>query len=141
MEKNFALQRYHEIIKSPDAGEIDYDGPQDKTKTTYGAAKVTDLITNVTVSYNKLRKFSHKVRFLINIQAEILDQYLGRLKDSLEAYQAATSTVGRTLHGVTKEQQAALEGVGGLESLCKVFGSAEHLITVLKEWSNEEVRP
>jgi hypothetical protein len=43
------------------------------------------------------------------------------------------------LHGVSKEQQAALEGVGGLESLCKVFGSAEYLITMLKDWSNDVV--
>lgn len=140
VEKDFALTRYQEIIKSADAGEIDYDGaPAGKTKTTHGAAKVTDLISNVTLTYNKLRKFSQKVRFLINIQAEILDQYLGRLNDSLEIYQATTSAVGRTLHGVTKEQQAALEGLGGLESLCKVYGSAEHLISMLKEWSNEEV--
>lgn len=140
VEKDFALKRYQDINRSPDAGDIDYDGtPLGKTKTTYGAAKVTDLIATVTTTYNKLRKFSQRVRFLINIQAEILDQYLGRLKDSLEIYQARTSAVGRTLHGVTREQQAALEGIGGLESLCKVFGSAEHLISMLKEWSNEEV--
>ncbi|KAH8661474.1 RINT-1 family protein [Tricladium varicosporioides] len=139
VEKDFALERYREIIRSSDAGQIDYDsnGPG-KTKTTYGAAKVTDLIQTVTGQYNKLRRFSHKVRFLISIQAEILDQYIGRLNDSLEAYMATTTTVGRTLHGVTKEEQARLEGIGGLESLCRVFGSADHVISMLKEWTNDE---
>lgn len=140
VEKEFALKRYHDIIRSPDAGDIDYDGTRlGKTKTTYGAAKVTDLIATVTTTYSKLRKFSQKVRFLINIQAEILDHYLGRLNDSLEAYQSTMSALGRTLHGVTAEQQAALQGLGGLQSLCKVYGSADHLISMLKEWSNEEV--
>ena len=140
VEKDFALKRYQDIIRAPDAGDIDYDGtPLGKTKATHGAAKVTNLIATVTTTYNRLRKFSQKVRFLINIQAEILDHYLGRLNDSLEIYQATTSAVGRTLHGVTREQQAALEGLGGLESLCKVFGSAEHMISMLREWSNEEV--
>jgi hypothetical protein len=140
VEKEFALQRYQEIMNASDSGLIDYDssGPG-KTKPTYGATKVTDLVLTVTFQYNKLRRFSHKFRFLVSIQAEILDQYLGRLKDSLDVYQTITSAVGRTLHGVTREQQAALEGVGGLESLCKVFGSAEHLVSTLNEWSNEGV--
>ncbi|KAN0101854.1 RINT-1 family protein-like protein [Hyaloscypha variabilis] len=139
VEKEFALQRYRDIMDAPDSGQLDYDSSAiGKTKPTYGATKVTDLILTVTLQYNKLRRFSHKFRFLVGIQAEILDQYLGRLKDSLDVYQTMTSTVGRTLHGVTKEQSAALEGIRGLESLCKVFGSAEHLISMLNEWSNEE---
>ncbi|KAH8791597.1 RINT-1 family protein-like protein [Hyaloscypha finlandica] len=139
VEKEFALQRYRDIMDAPDSGLIDYDSyAAGKTKPTYGATKVTDLILTVTLQYNKLRRFSHKFRFLVSIQAEILDQYLGRLRDSLDVYQTVTSTVGRTLHGVTKEQLAALEGVGGLESLCKVFGSAEHLNNMLNEWGNEE---
>ena len=139
VEKRFALKRYQEIIKAPNSGDIDYDGaPIGKTKATYGAGQVTDLIATVTTTYNRLRKFAQRVMFLIDIQAEILDQYLGRLNDSLESYQSMTSAVGRTLHGVTREQQASLEGVGGLRSLCKVFGSAEHMVSMLKEWSNEE---
>ncbi|RDL31891.1 RINT-1 family protein-like protein [Venustampulla echinocandica] len=139
VEKDFALERYREIIKSSDSGQIDYDstGPG-KTKTTYGATKVTDLINSVTTQYNKLRRFSHKIRFLISIQAEILDQYVGRLNDSLEVYLSTTTTVGRTLHAISKEEQAKLEGIGGLESLCKVYGSADHVISMLKEWANEE---
>jgi hypothetical protein len=141
-EKNFAMKRYHDILRTPNSRLIDYDssGPR-RTKATYGAMQVADLISTVTLQYNKLRKFSHKVRFLIGIQAEILDKYLGVLRDSLEAYQMSISTVGRALHGISKEQQEALEGVGRLETLCKVFGSSEHLMAVLKDWSNEEVSP
>jgi len=140
VEKDFALERYRQIIHSEDSGQLDYDSTSPgKTKTTYGATKVADLIQSVTKQYNKLRRFSHKVRFLINIQAEILDQYIGRLNDSLERYRAITTTVGRTLHGVSKEERARLEGIGGLESLCRVYGSADHIISMLKESINDAV--
>jgi hypothetical protein len=138
VEKDFALQRYQEIIKAPDS--IDYDSTSPgKTKYTSVATQVTDLLLTVTKSYNRIRRFRNKMYFLIEIQAEILDQYHGRLSDSLDAYQTILSPLGRRLHGVTKEMQAGVEGIAGLESLCKVYGSAEHIISTLNEWSNEEV--
>ncbi|KAI9052442.1 hypothetical protein LZ554_003788 [Drepanopeziza brunnea f. sp. 'monogermtubi'] len=139
VEKKFAIDRYWDIMHTQNSSIIDYDssGPG-KTKPTFGAAKISDLIQNVTVQYRQVRKFSHKMKFLIGIQLEILDLYWGALKDSLNLYTTMTSTVGRAIHGSTKEQQAALQGVGKLETLCKVFGSAEHLISTMKDWSNEE---
>jgi hypothetical protein len=139
-EKDFALQRFQGIMDSADARKIDYEfaGPG-KTKPTYGAVRVTDLLRSVMTQYERLRRFSHKLRFLIDIQLNILDEFHDRLRGSLEAYQSLTSTVGRTLHGVTKEQLTALEGTGALETLCKVFGSADHIVNTLRDWSNEEV--
>ena len=40
---------------------------------------------------------------------------------------------------LSAEQQAALEGTGALETLCRVLGSADHIVATLKDWSNEEV--
>lgn len=140
-EKDFALERYRTIMDSDDARSIDYDYTgQGKMKPTYAAVRVTDLLRSVTSQYERIRRFSHKLRFLIDIQLEILDEYHGRLRDSLEAYSAITSTLGRTLHGVTKEQAAAIEGTGALETMCKIIGSADHIVTTLRDWSNEEVR-
>ena len=99
-----------------------------------------DLLGNVTKQYQGLPKFSFQMRFVIDIQIRILDEYHSLLKDSLDAYIAITSTVGRALHGVTKEQQAQMEGTGGLESLCKVYGSSDHVINTLNDWSNDLVR-
>lgn len=141
IEKDFALQRYQEIIRSQDSGRIDFDSmTATKAKPTFGAAQVVDLVLSVKDTYQRLRRFSHKMRFVIEIQLEILDQYQGRLSDSLDAYQTIVSPLARTIHGVTKEQRAELEGVGGLESLCKVYGSAEHVLDALRELSNQEVR-
>ncbi|KAI0006733.1 RINT-1 family protein [Xylariaceae sp. FL0662B] len=138
-EKDFALERYHGIMNSPDARIIDYDhSGSGKMKPTFGAVRVTDLLKSVTSQYERVRRFSHKLRFLIGIQLDILDDYHDRLKDSLDAYYTINSTIGRTLHGVTKEQAAALEGTGAFETLCKVLGSTDHIIVTLKDWSNEE---
>ncbi|KAI4858970.1 TIP-1 family-domain-containing protein [Hypoxylon rubiginosum] len=138
-EKDFALERYHAIMNSPDARNIDYDySGIGKMKPTFGAVRVTDLLKTVTSQYERVRRFSHRLRFLIDMQLDILDDYHDRFKDSLDAYYTINSTLGRTLHGVTKEQTAALEGTGAFESLCKVLGSSDHIIATLKDWSNEE---
>ncbi|KAF5027449.1 hypothetical protein F66182_439 [Fusarium sp. NRRL 66182] len=137
-EKEFALERYHTIIESQDARNIDYDyALQGKMKPTYAAVRVTDLLRSVTSQYRRVRTFKHKIRFLIGIQLEILDEYHDRLRDSLQAYQSMSTAFGRTL-GVNKEDLAALEGTGAFEVLCKVIGSADHVVNTLKDWSNEE---
>mgnify|MGYP002620336905 CR=1 FL=1 len=137
-EKIYALDRYHEIMATQDCRQIDYDfaGPG-KTKPTFGAVRVTDLLRSITQQYCRVRKFGHKLRFLIDIQLTILDEYHDALRGSLEAYLSLTSTVGRAF-GVSKEQLAALEGTGALEALCKVYGSADHIVNTLREWSNDE---
>lgn len=138
-EKTFAEERYKAIMATPDAGQIDheYSGPG-KTKPTYGAIRVMDLLRSVTTQYERVRRFSHKLRFLIDIQLEILDRYHDRLSESLGAYKALTSTTGKMMYGASKEQLAALEGTGAFETLCKVFGSSDHVVNSLKDWSNEE---
>ncbi|KAK3305802.1 TIP-1 family-domain-containing protein [Chaetomium strumarium] len=137
-EKKFALERYQAIMAAPDARHIDYEfAASGKTKPTFAAVRVVDLLRSVTTQYARVRRFSHKLRFLIDIQLNILDEYHDYLRGTLEAYLSITSTVGRAF-GVTKEQLAALEGTGALETLCKVYGSADHIVNTLKDWSNEE---
>jgi hypothetical protein len=137
--KRFALERYQVIMTTPDARTIDYDFTAvGKTKPTYAAVRVTDLLRSVTTEYERIKRFSHKLRFLIDIQLAILDEYHDHLRGTLEAYVSITSPVGRAF-GVTKEQLAALERTGELETLCKVYGSADHVVNTLKDWSNEEV--
>ncbi|KAF7928836.1 uncharacterized protein EAE97_009678 [Botrytis byssoidea] len=137
-EERFAFQRYEEIMDSPDNGDIDYDSNESKkTKGTFGATKVTDLLKAITTQYKDLKKVSHKLRFFLNTQIAVLDRYQIRLSESLDAYISLTSTVGRIATGATKEQQRSVEGMAGLVSLCKVFGSADHIISTLEFLSNE----
>lgn len=93
---------------------------------------------SITQSYNRLRRFSHKARFLIEIQAELFDQYQGHLSESLGTYQTVTSSLARRLHGIHRDEAAKLEGVKGLDWLCRVYGSADHVIDTLRDWSVDD---
>lgn len=139
-ERKFALDRFETIMEADDARKIDYDyAGAGKMKPTFAAVRVADLLRTITSKFDRLRSLKYKVRFLTRIQLDILDGYHERLKGSLEAYRSMTSALGRTLHGATKEQLAALEGLGALETLCKVIGSADHIVNALTEWGDEEV--
>ncbi|KAL4885137.1 TIP-1 family-domain-containing protein [Aspergillus karnatakaensis] len=136
VEKEFALARYKEIVDTPDSGHIDYEGVESSaTKPTKAAIRVNDLLETTTERYQPLSSFGQKLRFLIDIQITIFDQFHERLHSALEAYLAMTSTIGRTVQGT--DGQASVEGIAGLERLCRVFGSAEYLEKKMEDWSNE----
>ena len=48
-----------------------------------------------------------------------------------------TSSIARTVQGVSRESQAELQGLGGLERLCRVYGSAEYLEKKMRDWSDD----
>jgi hypothetical protein len=138
VERDFALSRYQSIIDTPDSKELDYDSvPYDATKPTKAAIRVNDLLDTITDRYRTLASFSQKLRFLIDIQIAIFDQFLGRLRSSLEAYVTITSSIGRRMQGVSKEDQSELYGVKGLDHLCRVFGSSEYLERAMRDWSDD----
>ncbi|RAO64460.1 uncharacterized protein BHQ10_000472 [Talaromyces amestolkiae] len=135
VEKEFALSRYKDIIDTPESGQIDYDGVDaNVTKPTSAAIRVNDLLETVTDLYRPLSSFSQKLRFLIDIQITIFDQFHERLRSGLEAYLAMTSAIGRTVQG---NDQGTLEGVAGLDRLCRIFGSAEYLEKKMQDWSDD----
>ncbi|KAI9367203.1 TIP-1 family-domain-containing protein [Aspergillus egyptiacus] len=136
VEKDFALARYKDIVDTQDSGQIDYEGVEPSaTKPTRAAIRVNDLLETITERYQPLSSFSQKLRFLIDIQITLFDQFHERLYSALEAYLAMTSTIGRTVQGA--DGQASVEGIAGLERLCRVFGSAEYLEKKMEDWSNE----
>ncbi|KAI9823285.1 MAG: hypothetical protein M1832_002509 [Thelocarpon impressellum] len=138
VERDFALARYQSIIESKDAGEIDYDSVDPGvTKPTRAAIRVNDLLETITDRYRPLASFSQKLRFLIDIQIAIFDKFHNRLHSGLEAYLAATSTVVRAVQGVSKEERAGVEGISGLERLCRIYGSAEYLEKAMADWSDD----
>jgi RAD50-interacting protein 1 len=136
IEKDFALSRYKDIIDSTGSGQIDYDGVELlATKPTKAAIRVNDLLETITDRYRPLSSFGQKLRFLIDIQITIFDQFHERLLSGLEAFLAMTSTIGRTVQG--SDPQTNLEGVSGLERLCRIFGSAEYLEKKMQDWSDD----
>ncbi|KAI9760861.1 MAG: hypothetical protein M1835_000086 [Candelina submexicana] len=138
VEKDFALSRYREIIGNPESGEIDYDSTDPgTTKPTKAAIRVNDLLETITDRYKPLASFSQKLSFLLDIQIAIFDKFHERLHSSLEAYLSMTSSIARTVQGVSKEDQASLQGVRGLDRLCRVYGSAEYLEKAMSDWSDD----
>ena len=138
VEKDFALTRYQAIVDSPDSFEIDREGDSSlSTKPTYAAIRVNDLLEAVTESYKPLQEFSQKIQFLIDIQIAIFDMFHQRLRDSLSAYQSLTSSIGRNLQGASRETQQEMQGLGGLERLCRIFGSSEYLERKMRDWCDD----
>ena len=48
-----------------------------------------------------------------------------------------TSSIARTVQGISKENQAQVQGLGGLDRLCRVYGSAEYLEKKMRDWSDD----
>lgn len=89
--------------------------------------------------YRPLASFSQKLRFVMDIQIAIFDKLHERLQSNLEAYLTMTTSFGRAVGGVTKEEQDKLLGIEGLERLCKTYGSADYLERAMRDWSDDVV--
>ncbi|KAJ4291172.1 hypothetical protein N0V90_010370 [Kalmusia sp. IMI 367209] len=138
VEKDFALARYQSIVEAADFGDLDYESVDPKaTKPTKGAIRVNDLLETITDRYRPLTSFSQKLRFLIDIQIAIFDKLHERLAGNLEAYLTMTTSLGRAVGGVSKEEQERLLGIEGLERLCKTYGSADYLERAMRDWSDD----
>lgn len=145
VEKDFAWNRYKQILTKEDETQlIDFDSGSPTsankntraTKSTFASLQVGDLLISVTTQYLKVRRFSQKMMFLIDIQAEIMDDYIKYLANTLDTF-TQMAAVGRI--AFSSEMLENIRGTNGLERLCRVYCSAEHLATLCKEWSNETV--
>lgn len=135
VEKDFALARYASLKDfSSDSREIDFDAEPGQTKPTKGAIRVNDLLETITDRYRNLSSFSYKMKFLLEIQLSIFDDYHNYLQDALQAYIAVSHTAGRLLQG---QSETDTFGLKGLESLVKIFGSAEYLERKMSDWSDD----
>lgn len=97
------------------------------------------MLTNNADRYRPLTSFSQKLTFLIDIQIAIFDKLHERLQSNLEAYLTMTTSLGRAMGGVTKEEQEKLLGVEGLERICKTYGSADFLEKAMRDWNDDVV--
>lgn len=135
VEKDFALSRYRAIRDNPESNVIDLEGFEDgKTKPTKGAIRVNDLLETITDRYRQLASFTQKLRFLMDIQLSIFDDYHNHLYGVLQAYLVSSHTAGRYLQGQSAEDAMGLKG---LEALAKIFGSAEYLESKMTDWSDD----
>ncbi|KAI5237863.1 hypothetical protein E4T43_07854 [Aureobasidium subglaciale] len=138
VERDFALARYESIISDRPTLELDFDSVSaESTKPTKAAVRVNDLLETITERYRSLSSFSQKIRFLTDIQLETFNRFYLRINNSLQIFLTNTTAVGRAVNGVTKEEQAELSGVKGMNHLCRIFGSAEYLERAMRDWSDD----
>jgi len=50
-----------------------------------------------------------------------------------------SSSIARAVQGTSKEEVQSLTGIGGLERLCKVYGSTMFLENCMKDWGDNLV--
>lgn len=134
VERDFALSRYNNIRDAPEGRDIDFDAEPGQTKPTKSAIRIADLLETITDRYRALNSFSYKIRFLIDIQIHILEEYHRNLADMLQVYVATTHTAGRLLQGQTESDAFGLKG---LELITQIYGSAEFLQRKLSDWSDD----
>ena len=140
VEKNFALERYRSIRDSNESNELDFDstGPG-TTIPTKGAIRVNDLLETITDRYRSLSSFSQKLKFLIDIQLTIFDDYYQHLRESFQAYQVNSTIAGKFVQnpGLKDDPSTDVSGMKGLQRLSKIFGSAEYLERKMSDWSDD----
>jgi hypothetical protein len=138
MEKEIAVGRYKEIVEAPNAWEIDWEGTDPRqTKPTVSALNVRDLLEGITEHYNSLRSVSYRLRFLLDIQINILDRYYQRLADSIAAFDSMSSSLARAVGGVSADDAKRVSGVDGLQRLCRIYGSLDYIASALGIWGQE----
>lgn len=137
-EKVASFERYTEIIESKDAFNIDWESvEQSETKPTKSAINLKDLIEGVTERYSPLRSAYQRLRFLLNIQIELLDKYYSRLKDSIDAFDSmASSSLVRSIGG-GPDTTSVVTGINGLERLCRIYGSLDYISQALQAWGQD----
>ena len=136
-ERQFALERYRVIRDAAESGELDLESTDSRTtKPTKGAVRVNDLLETVTDRYRHLTAFAYKIKFLVDIQLDIFDDYHARLHDALQAWIMTSHTAGRLVQGQNMADQGSFS-LQGIESLCRVFGSADYLERKMSDWSDD----
>jgi len=50
-----------------------------------------------------------------------------------------SSSLARAVHGANKLEADSVGGVGGLERLCRVYGSSSYMETCMSDWNEELV--
>ena len=152
-EREFAAQRFNDVIESPGAwsliqpetlieegdthlGEADATGQV----TTRAAATLINILHGVTERYQPLDSLEQRSAFIIRVQHHMLLQFYDRLARHLDAFENMSSAFSRALPGeITSLSSGAgadiVRGVNGLRRVIKAYISSEYVHQQLIEMS------
>ncbi|RIA95802.1 TIP-1 family-domain-containing protein [Glomus cerebriforme] len=135
VEKAFAEARYNEIMHSEDVWEmVDEEFPEDEYKPTKSAAKLINLLELVTNRYKLLPMFHNRIRFLVDIQADLLVAYSKRIDSAVDSFGNLSYSFVRAVPNVANTD---ITGVEGLKRLCRWLNSAGFISRTIKEWGED----
>lgn len=138
VERESSVARYKEIIESDTAFTLDWEvvGPNE-TKPTHSAINLKDLLEGITEHYSSLRSVNYRMRFLLDIQIDIIEKYYEKLRDSIDAFDSMSSSLVRAVGGMSAESAKMVTGINGLERLCRIYGSLDYIASTLETWGQE----
>jgi len=150
-EKAFAMSRYYEILGAKDAWTItddaadpdDYSSPNNDIRPTVSARQLKALVEQVTDRYSPLPNFTHRTRFLIDVQLSLLEGYHSRIAASLDAFESLSSSLVRAVPGALGSTSSSdtrgrlTAGVEGIMRLCKALVSSKYVSTAMENWGED----
>ncbi|CAG8727016.1 937_t:CDS:2, partial [Acaulospora morrowiae] len=138
VEKEFAEARYNDIMHTEDAWEMEDDEiPEDELKPTKSAGKLINLLELITGRYKLLPMFHNRIRFLVDIQAALLEAYAKRIDSSVDAFENLSYSFVRAVPNSPSADGKSLTGVEGLKRLCRWLSSSGFVSRTIKEWGED----
>jgi hypothetical protein len=148
-----AMSRYDEIISAKDAWLITEDAAEpenamslnDDIRPTVSARQLKALVEQVTDRYSPLPNFTHRTRFLIDVQLSLVEGYYSRISSSLDAFESLSSSLVRAVPGALGATSSGdsrgrlTAGVEGIMRLCKALVSARYISTAMEVWGEDLV--
>ncbi|KAI8057197.1 RINT-1/TIP-20 [Syncephalis plumigaleata] len=154
VEKEFALARYEEIINEEGAWEWlindntydqlvsfsrnndhnDVSEQEEEPRPTKSADSLVHLMEVVTERYRPLSRISDRIRFLLEIQITILDQYRTEIISKADAYER---TRFGALSMVQRQARDQISGLTGLKLLSRWTDSLLYVQSAMRDWSDD----
>ncbi|KAI9591618.1 TIP-1 family-domain-containing protein [Syncephalis fuscata] len=153
IEKEFALARYEEIINEDGAWEwlvsdtaheqltslskhpsYEEATEQDEARPTKSADSLINLMEIVTERYRELPRISDRIRFLLEIQITLLDQYRTEIISKADAYER---TRFGALSMVQRQARDQISGLAGLKLLSRWMDSLLYIQSAMRDWADD----
>ncbi|KAH8548325.1 TIP-1 family-domain-containing protein, partial [Umbelopsis sp. PMI_123] len=164
MEKEFAVDRFNEIVHDRNAWDFtsdgddkegpeythddeddDYEDDKDTVLATKSASRILSLVEGITESYRLLPLFEQRLRFLMEIQIDLLESYHRRIASAVDSFEALSLIRSVPVPGALPD---AVTGVmtsteksgttGGLQRLCRWWASAITVRDRILEWGEDD---
>ncbi|ODV96880.1 hypothetical protein PACTADRAFT_48677 [Pachysolen tannophilus NRRL Y-2460] len=138
IEKTFNFKRFNEIIYQEDSFEIDFESVESSlTKPTKSSIYIKNLFENLTLKYKSIANYKFKLKFLSEIQLNLLSKYYDKLDDSLSAFQSIFKKI--SLLKSNHEEEYKITGLNGIDKLLRIYCSLRYIIEAMENWDEDLV--